>query len=75
MIVGHERVIIVNIKEQIEIYLTKENKSRNWLAAAARDAGICTRATVYNWLGGKHDIGNDTAEAILALIKKPPAEL
>ena len=75
MIVEPERVIIVNIKEQIEIYLTKENKSRNWLAAAARDAGICTRATVYNWLGGKHDIGNDTAEAILALIKKPPAGL
>ena len=65
----------MTIKDQIEIYLTKKKKSRNWLAAAARDAGICTRATVYNWLGGKHDIGNDTAEAILALIKKPPAGL
>jgi len=55
----------VDIRALVIEKLTSSNRSRYWLAERLHSDGICSRNTIYRWLGGETDVMTRVAGAAL----------
>lgn len=55
----------VDIRALVIEKLTSRGRSRYWLAERLHSDGICSRNTIYRWLGGETDVMTRVAGAAL----------